>query len=168
MEKEDCLYVGGDDSNHAGTSKGEIIVATFSSNQQDSVVRDFKNVRDRLGLEDWISRDDIDYRFTLLTSERFRHSSQNLVFAIPSLIRAYLDQTSQSFRNLKVYLDGPMSQGVRDYIRNYFVGKYGIENVVVDNFIKKHQKNFVGKKRRVEKHQRCPPLVYYADVLANR
>jgi len=32
-EKE-VLYVGGDDSNHAGDSKGEIIAATFSTIQK--------------------------------------------------------------------------------------------------------------------------------------
>ena len=39
------LYVGLDDSNHAGTSKGEIIVAVFSPIHEDSLVKGWGNGR---------------------------------------------------------------------------------------------------------------------------
>ena len=41
------LYIGTDDSNHAGTNKkGEIIVATFSTHLEDSIAKNQINRRE--------------------------------------------------------------------------------------------------------------------------
>ena len=49
------LYIGADDSNHAGTNvKGEIVVATFSRLHEDSVVQEFPNRRDSYSTEKWL------------------------------------------------------------------------------------------------------------------
>ncbi|MEK6741922.1 MAG: hypothetical protein AABX91_01645 [Nanoarchaeota archaeon] len=163
MEKRECLYVGADDSNHAGDTKGEIIVATFSFDRNDSLVRNFPNTRDLKAVAEWLKLPERDYLFSLLTSDSYRHSGQNLIEVIPYLVDFYLDKNSVQVGNLNVYLDGRLDGGARDHIKKHFMEKHGIENVVVDNFIKK-TKNTKG---RIEKHPHCPTLVYNADVIAN-
>ena len=163
MEKRGCLYVGCDDSNHAGDSKGEIIVAVFSFDREDSIVSDFSKDRDEERLNDWLISSGKDFRFSLLTAEVYRHSGQNLVPIVPILVDDYLSKTPFHVSNLNIYLDGMLKSDARDSLREYFSGRHGIENVVVDNFTKKTKR----LKNRTEKALHCPPLVYYADVLAN-
>jgi hypothetical protein len=163
MEKRGCLYVGGDDSNHAGIARGEIIVATFSFNHDDSIVKKFPNKREYESTFKWINSPERDYRYALLTSERYRNSSQNLLVLMPSLIKLFMNNEDINVDVLKLFLDGRLDTGVRSRIREEFLGFRGIEGVVVDNFIKKKKI----KGGHVEKHPECPALVYHADVLAN-
>ncbi len=160
----DILYVGGDDSNHAGNSLGEIIVATFSLLCKDGLVRDFPNVRDYSFLPDWINSEMRDYRFGILTEEKYRHSHSNLTRTIPSLITSFLDEMDFGVRILKIYLDGRLDKNGRNFLRDRFYGFRGIESVIVDNFIKKQKNN----RGRISKHPHCPPVVYYADLLAHQ
>lgn len=162
MEKREYLYVGADDSNHAGDTKGEIIVATFSFDRCDSIVRNFPNKRDLKAVAEWLKLPERDYLFSVLTSDSYRHSGQNLIEIIPYLVDFYLDQNSIQVSNLNIYLDGRLECGARNHIKRHFTEKHGIENVVVDNFIKK-TKNTNG---RIEKHPCCPVLIYNADVIA--
>ncbi len=156
------LIVGADDSNHAGTSKGEIIVSTFSFLPEDSIVKKFRNTRDFEDTRHWLSFPNMDYRYALLTARRYRHNSQNLVEIVPFLIKEYIAEQNFAVKNLSIFLDGRLASGNRGYLKEIFIGFAGIERVV-DNFIKKKH-NLGG---RIEKHPECPPVVYYADVLAN-
>ena len=164
MEKIEVLVVGGDDSNHAASSpKYELNVATFSTLYEDSIVETFHNTRDYDLARRWIEKQERDFRFAILTKEKYAHSSTNLVLVIPKIIHLYLNELDLSPENLKVYLDGRIGRGNRDYIRNYFLGKRGIQRVTVDNFIKKNP----GPHGETIKRPHCPPVVYYADVLAS-
>lgn len=163
MFKEvDLLIVGGDDSNHAGTAKGEIIVSTFSMDPQDSIVRRFKNGRDYEETQRWLNEPTSDFIYTTLLAERYRHSSQNLVETIPKMTEIYLLENKMIPKTLKMYLDGRLERGARQIIRDE-IRKLGVEKVVVDNFTKKN-KNEEGN---MEKRPCCPKVVYHADVLAN-
>ncbi len=164
VKEVERLIVGADDSNHAGTSKGEIIVATFSFLTEDSIVRRFPNVRDFESTEFWLSSPNRDYRYALLTAERYRHSSQNLVEVVPLLLKEYLDERDLMVKNLKIFLDGRLAMSNRRRMREEFLKFRGIEGVVVDNFTKK-KPTPTGK---TEKHPQCPAVVYHADILANR
>lgn len=161
-ERKD-LIVGGDDSNHAGTAEGEIIIATFSFFPEDSLVKRFPNNRDYKFVTDWLNSSERDFRFALLTSEKYRHSSENLIEIIPSLIFSYMEEENVFTENLKIYLDGRLSSGNREEIRNKFRNYRGIENVIVDNFIKKR----FNERGKIIKRPECPTVTYCADVLAN-
>jgi hypothetical protein len=157
------LIVGSDDSNHAGTAKGELDVATFSFLPEDSVVRNFPNTRNYPLTQEWLSSPHRDYRSALLTADRYRHSCQNLVETIPKLVRGYMEEEDIYARILKVFLDGILFGENKEKIKREFLGFRGIEKVVADNFIKKH----VNRMKHTEKHPKCPAVVYHADVLAN-
>lgn len=156
---EETLIVGLDDSNHAGTTKGEIIAGVFSTIHGDSLVTRFPNKRDYDSLQPFFENENRDYNFTILTSELYRHSNQNLIALAPFLIKSYLKSSGKNFRNLKLYLDGQMNLDGKRFIRNnipYF------EKIVVDNFIKKER-----IKDKIVKRHNCPKVVYIADTLAN-
>lgn len=157
------LYVGGDDSNHAGDSKGEIIVATYSFDISDSRVKNFPNVRNWQKTRRWLESPDRDFGFAVLTLDQYRHSGDNLIRILPFLIEAYILEECQDLKRLNIYLDGRLRKDSRRKFREHFLGRHGIENVVVDNFIKKSR----NRKGHIEKHPRCPSLVYHADVLAH-
>ncbi len=157
------LIVGADDSNHAGTAKGEIIVATFSFLVEDSIVRSFPNRRDPFSTSRWLDSPNRNYNYTILAGEEYRHSCQNLVVVAPKLISSFMEHIDISTPLLFIFLDGILKKGGRDNLRKQFIGFRGIERVVVDNFTKK-RKSVSG---RIEKHHECPSVVYHADTLAN-
>ncbi|MEK6906035.1 MAG: hypothetical protein AABW81_00245 [Nanoarchaeota archaeon] len=161
MYQKEVLIVGGDDSNHAGDKVGEVIVAIFSHNYEDSIVK--RNLKFSRGyLEktiNWVNSDRRDYRFTLLTEDKYRHSSANLVYVVPKLISNYLEDTNENPEVLKIYLDGFLSSHGKIHIKKNFPG---INRMVVDNFIKKRKEN--GK---FSKKLECPLVVYHADILAH-
>lgn len=153
---EEILYVGVDDSNHAGKTKGEIIVATFSFYHKDSLVRKFPNKREYELVKNWFEDRDApkDFRFTVLFDEKYRHISNNLPVAAPYLIRNFLkdNQNNRKIKNIKIYFDGRLVPSQKKYMREVFSD---FPKVVVDNFI---------KKRGIH---RCPFVVYSADVMAH-
>ena len=108
MEKiYSTLYVGADDSNHAGDAKkGEIIVTTFSFLKEDGIVKNFPNYRDRTRNNEWINSYYRDFRFAILTAEKYRHSSNNLLTVTPSLISSFIEENNWYLNILKIYLDG--------------------------------------------------------------
>lgn len=164
MNEINPLYVGGDDSNHAGQNKkGELNVATFSLLKEDSIVKNFPNKRDYSKTENWIKSDSRDYRFLILSSERFRYSSNNLIYTMPKLIRNYLEENDIYLKNLKIYLDGRLEKNARKDLKEIFEDFHGIEKVFTDNFIKKNK----NKQGRIVKRPKFPALVYHADVLAS-
>jgi|TARA_Y100000310_G_scaffold87891_1_gene84801 hypothetical protein len=156
------LYVGLDDSNHAGCSKGEIIVSVFSSIQEDSLVKGWGNGRlTSSRLEDFFKDEERDFRFTLLTDEKYRRGSQNLPQIAPYLIKSYLEEENIEVDTLKIYLDGVLKSHERKKLKEQFLD---VPNLVVDNFIKKQR---MKKNKRIVKGHHCPRTVYVADSLAN-
>jgi len=162
QERGDELIAGLDDSNHAGDSKGEIIVATFSRLKDDGIVRKFPNKRDYNETKKWIDSLDRDYRFTVLTAERYRHSHSNLVYVCSNLIFSYLSGKKVP-NHLKIFFDGKLPQkNERENLKDIFVNM-GVEKVILDSFIKKNK----NKKGNFSKRIHAPSVVYHADVLAN-
>jgi len=158
---DNSLYVGLDDSNHAGCSKGEIIVSVFSSIHKDSLVRGWGNGRlTSSKLEEFFDNPERDFRFTLLTDEKYRHSSQNLPQIAPYLINSYFSKLDTELDILKIYFDGVLKSHERKNLREQFID---FPNLVVDNFIKKRRE----KNKRIVKGHYCPKVVYVADSLAN-
>lgn len=155
-----CLYVGMDDSNHAGENiKGEINLATFSLLRQDSIVKEFPNRRDYSQASKWIRHPKRDYRFTILTGDAETRQN-NLVHTGPFLIRSFLkDFPHLDIDSIRLYLDGHLNAGGKASLRSYFTDF----DFTVNNFIKK------GKNRRGHTTKRpiCPQLVYMADILAH-
>lgn len=153
------LYIGVDDSNHAGTRKGEIILATFSYDCNDEVIQNFKNKRDHEIVLNWLKRESSDYRYTLLIGEYWRHRSDNLVTTAPFLIQDYLKSKSD-ISSISIFIDGRLdSDGKKHLVQNYG----NISDIKVLNFIKKGK----DKKGHFFKHPQCPKVLYIADILAN-
>ena len=151
-----------DDSNHAGENiKGEINLAVFSFMHQDSIVRVFNNRRNYSLAGEWISESGRDYRFTILTGERWMSGPTNLVYTAPALIGEFLkDKSGMDIDSINLYLDGYLNSQNKKYLREQF--KH-IPHFTVANFIKK-RRNIGG---RISKRPRCPAVTYFADVLAH-
>ena len=118
-ENENPLYFGFDESNHAGPDKkGEIITCAFSQTHDDSIVREYPNRRSEVILNKWLEDQSHDFRFTILTGDKYRYrsSSSNLVESIPLLVLPFL--TIGVVKNVKLYLDGNMSREEKDFLRN--------------------------------------------------
>jgi hypothetical protein len=146
------LYVGIDDSNHAGKNKGEVVLATFSFLHEDSLVKKFPNKRDSRMVEEWIKNPARDYRFAILEDEKFRHCSTNLPYAAPGLVRSFLKDYGGEIEKIKLYLDGLMHREHKEALRKEFCDF----PFVVDNFIKN------------QGIHNCPSLVYMADILSHQ
>jgi len=173
-EEVDTLYFGFDESNHAGTNKkGEIVVAVFSVEHEDSIVRNWPNSRRNSELEKWLNHQGHDYRFTILTGEEYKYksSASNLTEAAQTLVTSVLTEPISPFSQdtplnvncIKIYFDGGgFRKDQKDLLRDYFKN-FGLTDVIVDNFIKKN-KNNGGK---IRKGPKCPRLVYLADILSH-
>lgn len=162
------LYVGADESNHGGDSRGEIVLTTFSTKREDGLVLPRQNRRDFPQTEKWLSEGG-DYRFTIVTynpSDPLHsynpNKGYNLVLVAPLIVKQYILQKSASekFENLKMFFDGNMQGYQRRFVKSDFPD---FPNCVIDNFNKKHR-NEQGKLcPRVE----CPRVVKEADSIAN-
>jgi len=168
MPERGVMYFGLDESNHAGLDKkGEIVVCTYSSNQEDSIIQDWPNRRENSEIEKWLSQEDCGFNFTLLLGERYKHqcSAINLTEAAPNLILHILTDplSSSTPEKIKIYFDGGgFNREQKNLLRNYFK-EIGLTDVVIDNFVKKNKTN-----REFRKGPRCPKLVYLADIIANQ
>ncbi|MEM4605415.1 MAG: hypothetical protein QW103_00025 [Candidatus Pacearchaeota archaeon] len=158
MER-DILWCGADDSNHAGSVKGEFIVVTFSILKEDSIVKEFPNHRERYETNLWLQNLNRDYRFTLLTNEEYRHKGDNVAKISPFMVVYYLREKKERYKQINLYLDGWLKADTKRLIREIIL-KEGIEKVVVDNFTKKGVKKF-------QKRHNCPELVYRADNISH-
>ena len=167
------LYVGGDDSNHAGEfPPGEFLVATFSFHHEDSIVTEFPNRRDYSRFVEWIKDPGRDYRFVVRRTEHHRHSCLNLPAVMPALVGSFIKDYQKMFagssdyvpvEQLNVYLDGFLNGQAKRGLKEDLRGLPGIERAVVDNFIKKKPRAMGVSKRPV-----CPTVVYMADIVANQ
>jgi len=149
------LYVGLDDSNHGGTTQGEIIVASFSFFHEDSIVRDYGTSKDDSRVSKWFEQGEgkRNLRYCILTNERFRRGNQNLVYAAPYLVNDFLKTCQQKIDSLKIYLDGNMFRESKIALRKEF--EPGVNSFVVDNF------------RKEQKLHHCPFVIYASHVLSN-
>ncbi|MGC9309514.1 MAG: hypothetical protein ACP5D2_02345 [Candidatus Nanoarchaeia archaeon] len=160
-EVPDTLYIGGDESNHAGDrKKGEIIVATFSYNESDTEVRQYPSNRKREQVEKWLSRKGRDYWFTIRAGDQYRHNSQNLPLVIPHVIGYYLRNVHLLNynclpKNIHIGLDGELKRDNRDYLQDVLSELINGE-IIIRNFVKKK-----GKRNNMSQ------LVHAADVKAN-
>lgn len=154
------LYVGFDDSNHAGTAKGEIIVATFSYLYEDNATRIYPRSRNFPQAQYWLSRPGRDMRFTLLTHDQFRHSPNNLAIVAPFLVKDVLESQFPKPSNLHLNFDGVLTKEARTLLYHDFENHF--PNVHIEYFIKRKD-----KKGRVFRNITCPCLVYIADTLAH-
>ncbi len=160
-EDRDTLIVGLDDSNHAGTAKGEIVVATFSYLPEDSIVRRWRNRRDRSQVGGWLKDPRRDFLFMILSAEKYRHSPLNLPTVAPEMIGRFVSLYGAP-KTLKVYFDGHLTSNAKKEVRARLSGISGIERITLDNFIKKHNHASGFSKRPF-----CPAVVYCADTIAN-
>jgi len=160
------LYVGGDDSNHAGDSTGEFIVACFSFNRDDSIVRPWPNTRNYSLFQAWMRSPERDYRFTVRKAEQYRKSGLNLPIVLPCLISDFLE-TTEDVEQVNVYLDGALNGDAKHQLREECLTFPGVKHVVIDNFLKKRQLDRRSARKCIQKRPLCPRLVYMADVVAN-
>src|SRR3989344_7009952 len=118
------LYCGGDDSNHAGDNRGEVIVVVFSFSHEDSIVKSFPNRRDYDAATTWMNdpRYQRDYRFTILTAEKYRHSLENLPRVMPYLVRSFLETNplGSEVENMELYLDGRLNRDREQELKEKF------------------------------------------------
>ena len=74
----------------------------------------------------------------------------------PQITLSYIKERGFNLEKLNIYLDGRLQPRGRDSVKETISKEISIDQIVVDNFIK--------KKGRA---QRCPHLVYCADVISN-
>ncbi len=160
--REEIIF-GADDSNHAGTAKGEINVVVSSFLKADGIVAHFPNRRNFELTKTWLENSQRDYLFAILVGESYRHSPANLVYSAPRLIEKFLEENDIYAGKLKIFLDGFLKKEGKDEVREFLIGKRGVEQVVVDNFTKK-TKFYNG---RIAKHIMSPAVLYHADVISN-
>jgi hypothetical protein len=161
LKKGPILWCGADDSNHAGDTRGEFIIVTFSTLREDSIVKPFPNCRDYKKTHKWLEHPERDYRFTILSTEKYRNRGDNVPSIAPYILHYYLKEEGLLFPQVNLYLDGWLNGNMKREIRDFLTGRQGIEKVVVDNFTKK------GNKNKFQKRHNCPELVYRADTIAN-
>tara|TARA_B100002003_G_C14145063_1_gene550546 strand:- start:354 stop:926 length:573 start_codon:yes stop_codon:yes gene_type:complete len=150
------LYVGIDDSNHAGDEKGDIIAATFSFNHKDSLVGRFPNHKDDLAYSKWVNdpSEQRDYRFVTLFNTELRHTQPNIPLVVPELLESFLEEQDEEIDGIKIYIDGILRGHHKTQLRDVFSERYA--PFVVANFVKKH-----GAPHKYNN------MVYMADTLAS-
>jgi len=164
--KEIILYVGGDDSNHAGKIRGEILVATFSVLEGDDEIVRLGNKRDYEGALRYMSERGRDWRFTVRAGDQYRHGSQNVPFVLPTLINHYLHGFRGDVSGVCAYVDGELKSCERGKFIETVMGlpcAESVSNVSVSGFVKKRFARGTGFSKRYE----CPKLVWAADSIAN-
>jgi hypothetical protein len=161
------LYVGGDESNHGNRKKkGEIIVAVFSTLDEDKEIVKLGNKRDYSEALSYASKEGRDWLFTIRAGDQY-FGKNNLPLVIPTLLQYYLEKNQNLCSELKeisVFIDGELRKKfIEDFkkdIRN--VTPVCLEKVVVKGFTKKRfeQNGF-------SKGYECPKLIWAADSIAN-
>ena len=107
---EDTLYVGLDDSNHAGKRKGEIAVATFSFDPEDAVIKNFGKRAHKGEADEWLRLLGREYKFTLLAGRKFKHQHNNLPFATKILVKRFLSDFDCDINGLELFINGELSR----------------------------------------------------------
>ncbi len=149
---EKHLYVGFDDSNHAGLVKKEIIVGIFSRMPEDNLIQRFPKKRNSKKVRNWLKNSDRDYRFTTLDHEFSFRNNYNLPLTAIYLVKDYLKSVdNKNFpTQISLNFDGLLRTGWRKILESDF------------SDFRLKIKNFKGKEKR-----NCPKLMYIADVFAH-
>lgn len=145
------LYIGLDDSNHAGKTKQEIIVSIFSTFKEDSIVKKFPNRRDYEKTMNLLKSKKRDYRFLLLPHEISKSNKYNLPLVAPYLIEDYLNANSikDYETNIYLYFNGDLKNNWKKILKEDFKDFKGLE-----------MKTFSSRGKQ-------PLMVKLADTLAN-
>lgn len=148
------IYVGMDNSNHAGKTSGEIIVAISSLFHEDSIVKNFGTKR-CMDYKNWLYEPNKKriMKFGVLKDEKFRHIHQNIPCTAKELTDKIIEELSICPEEaiLKLYIDGPVKMRDKQRLRDEFKEYSGF---TISNFVKK-----------MGVHH-CPKLVYMADIIA--
>ena len=149
---EKSLYVGFDDSNHAGVVEKEIIVGIFSRIPEDNLIQKFPEKRNYKKVINWMQNPNRDYRLTTLEHNSYFRNSYNLQLTAIYLVEDYLKSVENSNLPKKIYLnfDGLLKTSWKDILKNDFAD------------FRLKMRNFKGKTKRS-----CPKIVYIADVFSN-
>ena len=154
MTKAIDLYVGLDDSNHAGYKLGEVDVAVFSLIPEDGKTK-LSRRRDFSALFKWLNvSEKRDFRYCVLEGERFRHIYSNLPAVAPYIIDNFLATFRRQLRDISIYIDGVVKPEDEERIREHFRSRF--PNLTLEHFKK--------PKKKVHK---CPVVLFRADALAN-
>ncbi len=156
MQKKDLeeriLYVGLDDSNHVGKRTSEIVVAAFSFQYEDGVVKNYGKRAKIEKVHEWLNDQNRDYRFAILIEEKFKHTNTNLPYTANGLVKSFLNDYNQKIGKIYLYFDGELSQNQRDNLKLNFSF---LSEFKFDNFTKQNR------------YHKCPKVVYIADALAS-
>lgn len=149
---EKNLYIGFDDSNHAGHVKKEIIVGIFSSIPEDNVIQKFPKRRDFKKVRNWMKNHNRDYRFTTLDHDFYFRNNYNLPLTAIYLVEDYLKSVKNKDFPTQISLnfDGLLKINWRKILESDF-SDFGL---TIKNFKEKEKRN-------------CPKLIYMADVFSN-
>lgn len=155
MEKS--LYVGVDDSNNG--KYPEILVAVFSTIEEDLFLKNFSRHRD-FGLLSRFQSPNRDYRFTILGKEQIPPKDK-ISLVLPNLILPYLEQ-KEHFDKMIISIDGKLDKVDKNKLKQNLSDKVGYINSM--GFIKSMQ---TSKENKKIKFYRQPFIVGLADVKAN-
>lgn len=142
------LYVGFDDSNHAGKTSEEIIVAVFSNNYKDSLIKKCPKRRNFQGAGEFLNNSGRDFRFTTLEHEGAKKNF-NLPLVAPYLIKNYIRFRDNLYK-ISLFFDGPFEKRWEEIIEED-LREFNIKI-----------KNFSGPNK-----YRCPEVLCVADTKAN-
>ncbi len=151
--EEKTLYVGFDDSNHAGDRKGDILVASFSFDNSDGMINKFKNRKDSDLLRRWLVENNKDYRFVTLFDKSLRYMQPNLPIVAPYLIGDFLNSYGEKIKEIRCSFDGIIKKWHKEFLMESLSEKFN--SVFIDNFVKK------------DNIHNCPKIVYISHVLAH-
>jgi len=174
LEKGDKTYlvVGVDESNHISeldVNRKEIVAATFSRDANDGNYKAYSNRRDdkRLDLlREWMQQSGRDYRFATITNPEIRKFQPIAAVVTVPLIRGYISYLKSANRevpsNLRLFVDGILSEEHREYMRNAFSEDF--ETVMVRNLIKRDR---ISAARRKGRKLVGPRVIEIADILSH-
>lgn len=129
---KNTLYIGLDDSNHAGKRGGEIITAIFSKYYLDKQINVFpreRKKREYYEIKEWMNKTERDFRFTILTHKTLLKGAYNLPLVAPYLINDYLKK-EKDIEKLYIYFDGKLEKSWEDILKRDFK-KY---QLMISNF----------------------------------
>ncbi len=146
------LFVGCDDSNHAGDRKGDIIVAAFSPHREDGIVQKHRKCDEYSEAGKWLKGAGRDFRFTIIHEEDLRRLQPNIPYAVPSLVTSFLNPGEKP-QAIKVFLDGILKSDPKKYLREALAPLS--DTIVIGNFPK------------IRGIHICPTVVYMAHLIAH-
>ena len=152
---QSTLYIGLDDSNHAGKVRGEIVTAVFSVYYRDSLEYLYGRRGDICDVNKAMLRRGRHSNFTILTSPEYHKTRSNLPVAAPLLILNFLEgfRRTEELTRLEIGLDGKATEEDKE--------------IILRDLPDRFEANIKGYPKGGRKKHNCPRTVYYADAIAN-